>query len=98
MPRAAKFFLISLALLLTAALATVSAVLALRESRWAAMKRRVEELRKGQGAPLPDRLSLGRDLIPGAAWEDYFKLWIRDTELTEPGVEARLRVLEGHQA
>jgi hypothetical protein len=46
-------------------------IVSVRDRKWGALEMRVDELFKELDAPPLERLPLGRDLLPGNAWDDY---------------------------
>src|SRR5689334_4606619 len=68
---ARKLVLLLCLLLLLTALGIGYWVRALRDRNWSALLARVEELSSVRPPPAPARLSMGRTLVPGNAWDDY---------------------------
>jgi hypothetical protein len=63
-----------LAALLTIAIGFGIWVRGLRDRGWAALEARVAELTPGPDTPPLVRVPLGRTLVPGNAWDDYFRM------------------------
>jgi hypothetical protein len=72
--RVLKGLSLLLAAVLAAAISLGLGVCSLRDRRWAALEARVAELTPGPGTPPLVRVPLGRTLVPGNAWDDYFRI------------------------